>query len=348
MKIGITADVHLKKNKKESPERYKALGSILNTLKEKDISTLIVAGDLFNKECNNYSQFNKLCQQNDNIDFLVIPGNHDPGISSTHFTADNLEVIESPKIKEIGGISFFFVPYNEKKAMGEILAEYEQELPDKWILISHGDYLSGRVPENPYEVGTYMPINRSDLQRFKPKLAVLGHIHKRSEYENLRYTGSPFPLHINETGPRYFSLMDLDSLSYKKEKIDSNKIYFNETLLMLPLEAEKEYAEKQIKEMISNWNISEEELKKVVLRLEVRGYVKNLKVIKKTIEKNLEEINFYEDSPDFSKIAILKTGEKLEIVQKIKDAIEEKKDLIKEKGLSKKQVLEKAFKKVLN
>jgi len=34
MKIGITADIHLKKSKKESPKRYKALEIILDELKE--------------------------------------------------------------------------------------------------------------------------------------------------------------------------------------------------------------------------------------------------------------------------------------------------------------------------
>ena len=348
MKIGITADIHLKKSKKESPKRYKALEIILDELKKRDVSTLVIAGDLFDKECSNYSTFDKLCRDNPEINFLVIPGNHDSGIKANHFTAENLEIITKPKLKEVEGVNLFFIPYDKDKKMGAIIAEHEDELPQNWVLVSHGDYLSGKVPENHYEMGTYMPIGRSDLERFRPNLVVLGHIHKRSSFNKLHYVGSPSGLHINEVGPRYFGLIDSQDLSYKSQKIDSDRIYFNETLLSLPLENEEEYMKDQIKEMISGWNISEKELSKVTLRLEVRGYTKDLKSIENTIQKSLKSVNFYESGPDFSEINILKGEEKLEIVKKVKSAIEEKADLIKEKDLKEKEVLEEALKTVLN
>jgi DNA repair exonuclease SbcCD nuclease subunit len=348
MKIGITADIHLKKTKKESPKRYKALENILDKLEEKDISTLIVAGDLFDKECSNYNGFDKLCKNNPKVSFLVIPGNHDSAISPSDFTADNLEIIDQPKIKKVEEVDVFFVPYDKNRKMGEIIADHEKDLPKEWLLVSHGDYLSGRVPENPYEMGTYMPINRSDLNRFKPNLVVLGHIHKRSSFENLHYVGSPSALHINETGPRYFGLINPKDLSFESQKIDSDQIYFNESLLTLPLEDEGEYIKERIEKMITSWNISAEELQKVTLRLEIRGYVKNLKLIKETIQKSLKQISFYENSPDFSKINILKGDEKLELVKKVKEAVEKKVDLIEKKDLDQSQILEIALKKVLN
>ena len=348
MKIGITADIHLKKSRKESPNRYKALDTILDEIKKRDISTLIIAGDLFDKECSNYTAFDKVCKENKEIDFLIIPGNHDSGIKPTHFTAENLEIITRPKLKKVGGVNLFFVPYDKDSTMGAIIADHEDKLPEEWALISHGDYLSGRVPENPYEVGTYMPIGRSDLERFKPNLVVLGHIHKRSSFNKLHYVGSPSGLHINETGPRYFGLINSQGISFESLKIDSDRIYFNETLLSLPLENEAEYLRRQIKEMISTWKISREEIGKVVLRLEVRGYAKDLKSIKKTIKEELKSVNFYEKTPDFSEINILKSGERLEIVRKVKEAIDQRADLIKEKGLKKRDVLEEALKTVLN
>ena len=348
MKIGITADIHLKKDKEESPKRYKALESILDKIKKKDVSTLIIAGDLFDRECSNYTTFDKLCKENSEVTFLVIPGNHDQEIKPNHFTAENLEIITKPKLKEVEGVNLFFIPYDKDKTMGAVIANHEDQLPQNWVLISHGDYLSGKVPENYYEMGTYMPIGRSDLERFKPNLVVLGHIHKRSSFNKLHYVGSPSGLHINETGPRHFGLINGQDLSFESQKIDSDRIYFNETLLSLPLENEEEYIEDQIKEMISGWNISEKELSKVTLRLEVRGYAKDLKSIKNTVQKNLQSVNFYEGSPDFSEINILKGGERLEIVKKVKEAIDKSTDLIKEKGLKEKEVLEEALKTVLN
>ena len=48
MKIGITADLHLK-NANETKERYEALNQILNILQNQDISHLVIAGDLLIK-----------------------------------------------------------------------------------------------------------------------------------------------------------------------------------------------------------------------------------------------------------------------------------------------------------
>ncbi len=351
MKIGITADIHLKEKREDSPERYAALEDILFKLKNKEVGTLIVAGDLFDKECNNYSEFDEICKKNSNINFLVIPGNHDPGISSTYFTADNVEIIEKPEIRELGGTGFFFIPYDERKTMGEIIAQHGEELPEKWVLIGHGDYLSERIPENHFEVGTYMPINRSDLERFGPDLVVLGHIHKRGSHQSVHYTGSPCGLNINETGPRHFSLMDTDNLNYEAEKVDTERIYFNETLLVLPVKNEKEYAKEKIAEMINNWNISEKEMEKVELRLIIKGYSRNLKLIEEAIQEEFQGVNFYDGDGgelDFSEINILKTDERLEIAEKVKQAVEKSESLIEEKGLTKEQVLEEALKKVFN
>ena len=60
MKVAVTADVHLK-TKSETPERYNALEDILNKCLEQDIDNIIIAGDLFDQETNNYGDFEKLC-----------------------------------------------------------------------------------------------------------------------------------------------------------------------------------------------------------------------------------------------------------------------------------------------
>ena len=62
MKIAITADIHLK-TKEETPGRWDALSNILDIMLSENINTLIIAGDLFDKESQNYSDFDKFCNK---------------------------------------------------------------------------------------------------------------------------------------------------------------------------------------------------------------------------------------------------------------------------------------------
>jgi len=58
MKVAITADVHLR-TKEGYPERYNALRDILNQIQVEHINFLFIAGDLFDKEFHDYSDFEK-------------------------------------------------------------------------------------------------------------------------------------------------------------------------------------------------------------------------------------------------------------------------------------------------
>ena len=53
MKIAVTANVHLG-IRDDHPERYNALGNILNQIEAENIKTLLIAGDLFDKGFRNY------------------------------------------------------------------------------------------------------------------------------------------------------------------------------------------------------------------------------------------------------------------------------------------------------
>ena len=92
MKIAVTADVHL--NEKHN-ERFDAFKNIVNQVKNKKIKYLIVAGDLFDQDDTNYSYFDEYCKKNKEIDFLIIPGNHDLNLTQSHFTVTNITVLFS-------------------------------------------------------------------------------------------------------------------------------------------------------------------------------------------------------------------------------------------------------------
>ena len=182
MKIAVTADIHLKADDKEGnkyPERLNALRYILDSILKDGIRNLIIAVDLFDIESQNYSVFDQLCRESkySGINIYIVPGNHDPAINPKYFTAASIKVFSDPKILTLNNssdflqeaspgsastdadlLSFFFIPYVPGKSMGEILAEYKQILPRRWVLIGHGDYLSGIKIPNIYETGVYMPL----------------------------------------------------------------------------------------------------------------------------------------------------------------------------------------------
>ena len=132
MKIAITADIHLKTDK-ENPERFNALQDILDQLADENIKHIIIAGDLFDIESQNYSIFDELCKKEEHrsTNFYIIPGNHDPSISSKYFTSENIKVFDKPTFQDFDDCtsSFFFIPYFAGKSMGDEQAvAYDRQL----------------------------------------------------------------------------------------------------------------------------------------------------------------------------------------------------------------------------
>ncbi len=140
MKIAVTADIHLA-IKGDYPERYNALENILGQIKAENIETLLIAGDLFDRDFLNYAEFERLCKKHPQIQIHIIPGNHDAGISGERIVGPNIHIYTAPTSVALGSSMFLFVPYKEKTKMGEQIAALEQEIRGKdWILIGHGDY----------------------------------------------------------------------------------------------------------------------------------------------------------------------------------------------------------------
>jgi DNA repair exonuclease SbcCD nuclease subunit len=54
MIVAVTADLHLTE-RETHPERFDALDNILEQAVREGIGTLIIAGDLFDEDCRNYS-----------------------------------------------------------------------------------------------------------------------------------------------------------------------------------------------------------------------------------------------------------------------------------------------------
>ena len=347
MKIAITADIHLKTGQ-EYPERYNALKDMLDVLVKDDIHILIIAGDLFDIGSQNYSVFDELCRDKKyaGIDFYVIPGNHDAAIGPKYFTAGNIKIYDEPELVSIGGFApgFFFVPYLAGKSMGEVIAKHKASLPDRWVLIGHGDYLSGTRDPNNYESGVYMPLGRSDIEYYDPSRVILGHIHKKMETGKVRYPGSPCGMDINETGRRSFIIFDTDDLSITEKKVNTDYLFFIENLLALPTPNEFEDIKNKIEGFIEGWDLSKEEILKARVRLKVKGYTSDKKKLEATIIGAAADFKFYNDEgPDLSEVSIFNDLERVSIVERVKSKVEslgedygypqQRRDLILEQAL---------------
>lgn len=296
MKIAVTADVHLRAGA-EHPERYKALENIFEQTAAAGIENLIIAGDLFEKDFQNYSEFESLCRDHPSVQLHIIPGNHDPSISEKSITGDNIHIYTNPTALEFDSVTFLFIPYEEKAKMGEKIAQLEHEIDGKqWVLVGHGDFYGGVTELNHLEPGTYMPLSRKDLGRFKPRTVFLGHIHKpHSPANGVYYVGSPCGLDISETGHRRFVVYDTADGSMEDRVIESDVLYFTESFLVLPRDNEVPLLEEEIANRIESWNITASDHSRVQVRVEASGYAKNRSAVLAALELGFAGFAYFKD-----------------------------------------------------
>jgi exonuclease SbcD len=295
MRIAITADIHLAV-KGKYPERYSALENILEQVEAENIDTLIIAGDLFDKDFHNYSEFEKICKKHSQIKLHIIPGNHDPGISVKSIVGSNIHIYTTPETIDIGTTTFLFIPYEKQTKMGEKIASKEEEIKGKdWILIGHGDYYGGVKELNPLEPGTYMPLSRNNVETFTPRAIFLGHIHKTINWGNVYYVGSPCGLDIGETGKRKFLVYDTEDGSVEYKFVATDVFYFTESFIVVPLDNEVSLLKQQIAERVESWNIDPSDYSKVIVRVEAIGYAMDRSAILSALGEGFDGFKYYKD-----------------------------------------------------
>ena len=295
MRVAVTADVHLR-TRGEHPERYNALENIFQQMSTEGMENLIVAGDLFDKDFSSYSEFEELCKKYSKLRLHIIPGNHDPGISGKSIVGDNIYIYTDPTALQFGSTTFLLIPYEEKGEMGEKIAEMEKEIEGKeWILVAHGDYYGGLKELNPLEPGTYMPLSRKDLQRFKPMTVFLGHIHKPLSQDNIYYPGSPCGLDINETGRRRFLVYDTADGNVVSKDVATDILYFNESFVIVPRDDEVSILQQEMKKRIESWGIDPRDYPKISVRIVARGYATDRRAILEALNLGFEGFKYSKD-----------------------------------------------------
>jgi DNA repair exonuclease SbcCD nuclease subunit len=306
MKIAITADTHLT-TRARNPERFHALENILDKIAAQGVGTLIIAGDLFDASCRTPGEFEEILKKKQgNTEIYIIPGNHDPILAEGTFSLPGIHYITRPQLVNFdNSLPFAFIPYISGSSVGEVLSSgFFPTNPGGWILVSHGDWLSG-MKKNSYEKGTYMPLTGRDLQLYQPAKAFLGHIHSPTDTRIVHYPGSPCAMDPTETGYRTFIVFDTESMEHSRVEVETDLIYINDQITVLPLDDEEDFIRLRLDERIKAWQILPADQPKVRVRLKVKGYSRDRQALAFMIQKQLAGFTFESiDQPDLSQVGI--------------------------------------------
>ena len=321
MKISITADVHLT-SYEDTPERYHALEDIIRQTLKENIHTLWIIGDLFHADFDRYSDFENLAKKYPDLNFQIIPGNHDRMLSSRSLAGKNIHVFDETTIMT-EAYPFLIIPYTHEKTMGELIAERKDQLiPMNWILLSHGDWLEGRRIFNTVESGTYMPLTRSDLERYQPARVFLGHIHIPTDGP-VFYPGSPCGLDITETGLRRFLIYDTENNSIESREIETDILYQQCSLFVMPVDDEAGYIRQIVNNTIKKWNIREKDRGKTKIRVQASGYTRNKSELLNLLLKEFDAYSFFKnESPMVDKVSVTIDENRIKIAQSVKSRID--------------------------
>ena len=325
MKIAITADVHLTSREK-NPERVHAFENILDQLVNLKIENIIIAGDLFDASCKDPGEFEKILNNAKyaSITATIIPGNHDPLISEGAFALQNIHYISRPRLVKFSSDAvFLFIPYQANSSLGEALASFPDELPpNAWVLVAHGDNLASTRLRNTYESGLYMPLSGRDIQLYKPKKVFLGHIHARMDADIVHYPGSPCGLDPTETGVRSYLIYDTESGHAARVPVETDFIYYQEVITVLPLKDEEAYISQILSNKVSAWKLDDDQKKKVRVRINLQGYSTNREILSNLVVELLgrHKIKLIEP-PDLSKVRISNDVMRAEIASSVQKRI---------------------------
>lgn len=221
MKILHTSDLHLTE---ESAERWSALEELVQLAIEKQVSILVIAGDLFDQESAAEilrSRLRKIISAGD-FHTIILPGNHDyRAYRSGLYFGENVTVLndwEKPYCHENN--VFWGLPY--EKLSGEHLINRLKQIGDRMnpkennFLIYHGELLDAFYSR--HDLGDegdqrYMPAKLSYFESLPVKYILAGHFHSRCTSWQLSagglfiYSGSPVAVTRRETGLRVVNLI---------------------------------------------------------------------------------------------------------------------------------------------
>jgi DNA repair protein SbcD/Mre11 len=307
MTIAITADLHLT-SRAEHPQRFAALEDILIQMLDCGAHTLIIAGDLFDENRRDFHEFEEIIARQDfrSLHVVIIPGNHDATLKQSSFSSPQLLIIDQPRLAQLEEreLPFLFLPYKPGVSAGDHLAAFrEKTSPLEFIMVSHGDYLSGVRTPNPLERGIYMPLARMDLDSYQPARVFLGHTHIPFEINRVVSPGSPAAIDPTETGRRSFLIYDALKNSLERRYIQKGPIHLREKFTVMPSDDDFANLQEEMRQRIDIWNLTENELARVQLQVIFSGCSRNRAALHQKVLQELKGIRVFPDGePDLADV----------------------------------------------
>jgi len=259
MKFLHLADLHLGKKigeyDLESVQRD-ALDKIVNLVNEKDISTVVIAGDIYDSKNPSISATNLLDEFLSNLhkykkNVLMISGNHDQedklNFGSKILSNDGIHIVthvkDSLKPIIIDDVNFYLLPFVNKydvrnafshddidtlgEAISSVIKEMNIDKTKKNVIITHQavtgsnkEKISGSEVSVSFDKDGYIGgedvISASVYKDFD--YVALGHIHKAYNVEkNARYPGALLKYHKDEANyKKSFTIVDTSDFSVEE------------------------------------------------------------------------------------------------------------------------------------
>jgi DNA repair exonuclease SbcCD nuclease subunit len=158
------------------------------------IPNIIIGGDLNDTKgvvnARSFILFQNIIDNYQNINFIMIPGNHDATMRVSEEWAielikgNNVTIYTKPTVDDI----ITYIPWSAD----DLLTSIQESEPNK-ILISHLGLNEAHMPSG---ISLRSSIRLNHLKHFD--LVLLGHYHSPQHLENTYYVGSPIPLRRDE------------------------------------------------------------------------------------------------------------------------------------------------------
>jgi DNA repair exonuclease SbcCD nuclease subunit len=265
------------------------------TLRERDISTILMLGDTFDRR--KYINFNTLARAKQmffdqaerlNINIVMIAGNHDTYFKNTNEVNSpdlllmgyhNIEIIDEPTTLDINGYDVCFLPWicadNYESSMKEI-----EDTKAKFCM-GHLE-ISGFVMYRGAE--SHGGLSSGIFNKFNKTFS--GHYHHKSSQGSIHYLGNPYELTWQDyNDPRGFHIFDLFS-----EELE----FIQNTYTMF---MRHEYDDTQ--DLITDFDVFADKYVKIVVVNKTNHY-KFDQFITSVYKSNPQDVKIIEDFSEFN------------------------------------------------